>query len=172
MAAPGSTLAVEFNRDHRQCYFADDVISLRTDGYGIEAWVRPNNNATTGTIVWNGDFGWGLLQRGDVLCGHVNPLGDVGAYKFTPGQWYHMAMVRDDGKTTFYVNGQPAGSEFHVDGKPVPSDNREPAVPHGRFWIGCTNERFFFDGAIDEVRVFRPKPGRFRPSDLLMKSEE
>jgi hypothetical protein len=155
--APNSTIAMEFDANEKQCYFVPYVLTAETDNMGIEAWVKPADANREGAIAWNGDMGWGLLQRGGVLCCHLNTIGDIGMFKFTPGQWYHVAMIRDDGVTTFYV-----------DGKPLATDRGEATIPWGRFWIGCTEEKYYFSGAIDEVRVFEFTRGQFRPQYMLI----
>ena len=141
VGVPNSTLAVEFRADKKQCFVVPYVLTAETDNMGLEAWVKPYEATQDGAIAWNGDMGWGLLQRGKILCCHLNGMGDVGAFLFEIGRWYHVAMVRDDGVTTFYVNGNA-----------VASDRREATIPWGRFWIGCTEEKYYFNGAIDEIR--------------------
>lgn len=94
--------------------------------------------------------GWGFLY-GNVLVSGTVPV--------TAGVWTHLAVVRDGGVTTLYVNGQPTAV----------TTNSAPITPAGTMEIGqdpacCSNPAF--GGVIDEVRIFTFAPGAFQPSDL------
>lgn len=84
----------------------------------------------------------------------------IGGTAAAAGQWTHLALVRDNGTTTFYMNGSPSGSTV--------ADS--PRVPTERFVVGAKPQTLndeFFTGDMDEVRVFRFAPGGFSPDDLL-----
>lgn len=71
--------------------------------------------------------------------------------------WTHLAIVRDGGINRFFINGSQ-----------VFSNSAAPNPPAGAFSIGgnsiLTTE--FFDGLIDEVRLFPFAPGGFAPGLL------
>ena len=78
--------------------------------------------------------------------------------------WTHLALVRDSGKATLYVNGVADLSETN--------DPKALAVTD-RFALAAqpqtlTVERF--TGLLDEVRVFSVAPGTFTTNDLLFVS--
>lgn len=72
--------------------------------------------------------------------------------------WTHLALVRDNGIATFYVNGVSAGTSANT-----------PVTPTGGFTIDAyTSTGSDFDGLIDEVRLFTFSPDQFSTSDLLL----
>ena len=77
--------------------------------------------------------------------------------------WTHLALVRDAGATSVYVNGQRFSTAAGA-----------PAAPAGSLFIGgnplVATEGF--DGLIDEVRVFTFQPGQFQVTDLNLGSPE
>ncbi len=144
-------------------YLKGSMVSTNADNFGLEAWVRPAVASGNHVIAYNGNTsssGWGLFQAGgtyQILFG-----GSIlwGAAPVTAGAWAHLALVRQGGTTTFYFNGTPQGS-FQT----------APFAPAaGGFAIAAPGQAVpteNFNGAIDDVRVFRFAPGDFVPSDLL-----
>lgn len=162
----GSSLAVQFN-GASQC-LSNAVVSTATDNFGIEAWVRPGTTAGAGVsnyfIAYNGNTtanGWGIFQNGNRYFAQLAGLPPFGVgVSAAAGTWAHVALVRDNGTTTFYVNGIVRGSTVSA-----------PATPVGGFAIGSVPESptsQYFNGAIDEVRVFTFAPGQFNTNDLLL----
>jgi 1-phosphatidylinositol phosphodiesterase len=138
-----------------------------TDNFGIELWVKPNDTTGTKCLAYNGHTGtsgWGLYQFGanyGALFGGVIIFGSGPA---TAGVWTHLALVRDNGTATLYVNGVASGT--------VPDS---PNVPAGRFAAGAQPQTLaaeFFAGALDEVRVFTFAPGQFSPNSLSYQPTE
>ncbi|MDE2083793.1 MAG: LamG domain-containing protein [Xanthomonadaceae bacterium] len=157
----GSTLSMAFNGTTDEYNNTTAVASALTDNFGIEAWVK-SNGSTTGNaaIAYNGNTstaGWGIYRFGanyGVLYG-----GNIGA-PVTPisTQWMELALVRDNGTTTFYVNG--VASYTTAVG---------PNAPAGGVGIGgnpLLSGFELFDGKIDEVRIFSFAPGAFSVGDL------
>src|SRR6185437_5045034 len=105
--------------------------------------------------------GWGFIIGADnnyqILYGGSTVLEGSPA---SPGIWTHLAFVRTNSVTVFFVNGVP-----------VSSTNLGPKTPTAGFCVGAppqspTNQ--FFTGLIDEVRVFTFTAGQFSASDLLV----
>ena len=156
----GSTLSMDFPGTAGVYYSRSPVISTATDNFGIEAWVNADDTSGNELIAYNGNtsssgwglyrFGttWGALYGGLALWGHTGPL--------TTGTWTHLALVKDSGTATFYVNGT-AG----------PTRTSGPAVPNGSMWVGGHSAGEEFGGLIDEVRVFTFTAGQFSTDDLL-----
>jgi hypothetical protein len=157
----GSTLSVAFNGTTDEYNNTTAVASALTDNFGIEAWVKSNGStAGNATIAYNGNTsnaGWGIYRLGGsygLLYGGV--IGATGAPIST--QWTELALVRDNGTTTFYVNGV---ARYTTTTGPNP--------PSGGVGIGgnpLVSGFELFDGKIDEVRVFGFAPGAFSVSDL------
>jgi hypothetical protein len=128
------------------------------DNFGIELWVKPDDTASTKCLAYNGtttSSGWGLYQVGDQYRGLFGGVAFIGSAPAAAGVWTHLALVRETGLTTFYVNGEPSGT-----------DTRAPNPPTGWFSVGYPlNPSFpeYFAGALDEVCVFTFEPGQFRP---------
>jgi hypothetical protein len=156
VAAPGSSRAVAFGGGKGEHYAVPQCVTKKTDNFCISVWARAEDPARDGAIVWNGDIGWGILQHGENFCAHLNGVGDFGEHKLQAGRWYHLVLVRESGFAAFYVDGKLTGV-----------NQQAPATPHGRFWIGATNDAFPFHGEIDEVRVYLLAPGRFQIGDIL-----
>ena len=159
-----STLSMAFNGNGDR--YTGAVVSTATDNFGVEAWVKSNGNtANNATLVYNGNSGnsgWGLFRAGSAygfLYGGVtlNGLAPVTT------NWTHLALVRDAGVTSLYVNGQRISTAAGA-----------PAAPAGSLLIGgnpmVATESF--DGLIDEVRVFTFQPGQFQVADLNLGSPE
>lgn len=157
----GSTLSMAFNGTTDEYMNTTGVASTLTDNFGIEAWVK-SNGSTGGnaTVAYNGNTstsGWGIYRLGadyGLLYG-----GNIGA-NVSPisTAWTELALVRDNGTTTFYVNG--VASYTTTIG---------PNPPSGGVGIGgnpLSSGFELFDGKIDEVRIFSFAPGAFSVSDL------
>ena len=159
--AKDSTLAMRFNgKDTR--YFRTGLFNAH-DNFGAEAFVRPRNVEGFHVIFQygSGAHGWTIIRNGkgfQVLLGGVALIGWSGDQP--ADQWGHVAIVRDSGKTTFYFNGQAMGSS---DAKLNDADDK------AEFSIGASTggKEQFFDGDIDEVRVFTFEPKAFDASQLL-----
>jgi hypothetical protein len=170
----GSSLAVLFNGASQM--YSDAVVTTARNNFGLEAWValKPGVSGTH-LIAHNGDTtanGWGLfvdvVRAGPTTYraefGGGVTVGAVGG----PGSgersvWVHVALVRDSGTSTLYVNGVAYGST-----------SLTPATPTGGFAIAATPQSphtAFFPGAIDEVRVFTFSPGQFSTADLLVNQQ-
>ena len=128
--------------------------------------VKPTALPGTGQIiVYNGrtdTTGWGLIIAGNgdyqFLYGGNVALGTNAAALNT---WTHLAVVRDSGMTTLYVNGVATVTSGAI-----------PAVPTTGFAVGAPPQALtsqFLNGLVDEVRVFTFPGGQFSTNDLLLK---
>jgi hypothetical protein len=165
LTAPGtSTTSVVFDGTD-DVYFTNAVPSTATDNFGLEAWVNPTALDGFNFAVSNGantNGGWGIVQVG----GNWSVI-HSGVALSAPGPavelntWTHLAMVRDNGLTTLYVNGAPTAATI----APAPS------APLDYFMIGANKVAAGFEGrfkgAIDDVRVFEFNPGEFNPATDL-----
>lgn len=153
------------------CYFGGNpfygpALTNLTDNFGIEAWVYPSVTGSTNCIVYNGTpgaDGWGLWQVGNFFQGCFGGVEFFGLGAGSFGSWTHLALVCDDGLARLYVNGVPSGTELDY----------LPNTPSDFFGIGGTPDNApseFFNGLVDEVRVFTFAPGQFSSGDLLVNS--
>lgn len=161
VTAVHSSLSVNLTNS---AYAYHSPVTTVVDNFGIECWVKPAGTSGGQVIAYNGNTatgGWGLLINNSstyqALYGGKILFGTNAA---VPNVWTHLALVRNSGMATFYVNGIATITS------PV-----TPAVPASNFAIGAppqspTSE--FYTGLIDEVRVFTFAPGQFSTNDLLL----
>jgi len=76
------------------------------------------------------------------LFGNVGTL-DSGAVYAYANSWYHLVMVVGDGVTSFYVNGVQ-----------TPNTSNLTAITPTAFTIGSESGTRFFNGIIDDVRIY------------------
>ena len=159
----GSVFATMFDGDDG--YWSPTLPSASRDNFGIEVWVKANNNTAPLAFVTNNGLlgsGWGIVQAGRTILGHYPGVGYIGGAAIAPGVWTHCALVRDNGTATFYVNGVPSGA----------TSGATPVAPNGVLEIGYIHrsgagDEAHFGGAIDHVRVFEFDPGSFDPTTDL-----
>ncbi|MDB6025085.1 MAG: hypothetical protein JWM68_1308 [Verrucomicrobiales bacterium] len=146
-------------------YGSAPVLTNLTDNFGLSAWVKPCSITGNHAIVYNGDTGgsgWGLYQVGDTFQVLFGGIDTVGSAPVVTNAWTHLALVRDQGTTTFYVNGVASGTSTAT-----------PNAPAGLWAIGSSPPSLgseFFDGWIDEAAVFTFAPGAFSTNDLGYRS--
>jgi hypothetical protein len=139
-------------------------VSVLTDNFGIEAWVFSTSTAGNAVIAYNGNTGasgWGLFRSGGTYAYLYGGVVFGGSSPVQLNTWTHLALVRDSGVTTFYVNGRVNDT-----------NGGGPNPPAGGFGVGInpTVAQEFMNGSIDEVRVFTFAPGTFTPAALLLPS--
>ena len=156
----GSTLGLRLNTGQ---FGINPVVTDAIDNFGLELWVKPDSADAPQCLAYNGDSsstGWGIYLANGLYVGVIGGVAFVGGSPAAQGVWTHVALVRDGGVATLYVNGVSAGA-----------DASEPGSPSGAFGVGVapqtSNTEFLAGGTIDEVRVFVFAAGEFNPSDLL-----
>jgi hypothetical protein len=141
----------------------NSVASTLTDNFGIECWVKPVNAGGVQVIAFNGNSslsGWGLIINGSTYMASLGGQVQWGTSTVVPNTWAHLALVRNNGTATFYVNGIPEGTNLIAP---------NPAL--GAFALAAPPESptsEFFTGELDEARIFTFAPGQFAQSDLLV----
>lgn len=157
----GSTLSMAFNGSTDEYMNTSGVASTLTDNFGIEVWVKSSGNTSgNASIAYNGNTssaGWGIYRAGPNYGFLYGGITLTGLTPISP-QWTELALVRDNGTTSFYVNGASVYSN------PV-----GPNPPSGGVGIGGNPQTAgfeLFDGQIDEVRIFSFAPGAFSVGDL------
>jgi len=153
-----SSLAMVFAGSDR--YSSSTLPTTVTDNFGIEAWVRSDGNTSgNAAIAYVGNTstsGWGLFRLG---ASYGILMGGITSQTFAPVTtgWTHLALVRENGTSHFYVDGVLVGT-----------NGSTPNTPAGNTMIGGNplNGSEFFTGSIDEVRIFTFVPGEFRITDL------
>jgi sugar lactone lactonase YvrE len=161
-ARTGSSLSVVFTNG---ALASSTIVSSAVDNFGIECWVKPGADVAGGQIiVYNGSTatsGWGLLLSGSQFLGLFGGVEIFGTGAASPNVWTHVALVRDSGNATLYVNGVASGNSSSL-----------PHTPDSGFAIAAPpqvpiNSGQSLTGRVDEVRVFTFNPGQFSTNDLL-----
>ncbi|MEQ8546343.1 MAG: LamG-like jellyroll fold domain-containing protein, partial [Cyclobacteriaceae bacterium] len=124
----------------------------------ISAWVYPRDFGVSNTwVYWRGNTS--VDQTGGEI--YITPAGivaygesdvtyqSVSSTNAIPlNQWTHVALVKTGGSAQMYINGVTDGSAGTIDGTP----------PNGEISLGArirlSGNDGFFDGLIDEVRVW------------------
>jgi hypothetical protein len=160
-----------------------DLWSLPATNWVMEAWVLPVNDGASGfhtasQFLSTGSPHFGGRPGGAAFRTQYNPgdntitisahsIGPAGADNFVIGEpvvtdtnrWIHVAVVNDNGVTTFYTNGVASGSS--TNGVTAPS-----GVPY----IGSGEDTGTpFDGYLDEIRYSTFAPAQFQVTDLLLR---
>ena len=163
--AVGSSLAVEFNGVNQA--FSNVVVTAARDNFGIETWVALSGTSQGSYLIaHNGSSGngWGLSADvtafGATCHGEFGGTAAIGTASLGSGRWAHVALVRDGGTTTFYVNGVASGA----------TTTATPVRPTGSFLVAfpASGTGLSHPIAMDELRVFTFAPGQFSPDDLLV----
>ncbi len=148
-------------------YGTAPVISNVVDNFGLSAWVKVRSIGGNRAIAYNGDSGssgWGLYQVNNTFQGLLGGVAVVGSAPVETNVWTHLALVRNQGVATLYVNGVACGTKVEA-----------PNPPAGSWAVGSAPPSLsdqFFDGLIDEVFVFTNQPGAFSTNDLACRSAD
>jgi alpha-L-fucosidase len=160
--APGSASAYVFNGANQGFYATG--YDAPEDNVGLEVWARSGDLAQSDrTIFGTEGKAAGLQLAFDVSNGGfraaiagISWVG-TGYMPASTSEWVHLALVRDTGVATFYVNGVASGSSSTA----VPANGAS-------FHLAVNNGgQEYFKGSIDELRIFTFAPGAFSLSDLL-----
>jgi hypothetical protein len=155
--------AFKFNGTSSRIDFATPPITQVTN-WTIAAWVRPDSLSQDGIAVHVGfDNGAAGNGFGIGFVGNANWGGLFSDLSFFPSstnvpaanRWYHMAMTRGASTVRFYFNGTPVGTA-----NPDPSRVQPPSD----FTIGAQNGPRFFNGGVDDVRIFNRE---LAPNEIL-----
>jgi hypothetical protein len=123
-------------------------LPVGNSNYTIEAWIKPSTLGVRGIVGWGN---WGVGNQCNAF--RLTPTGLVNYwwgpdltvnYAFALNTWYHVACSFDGTTRKIYVNGVVIGSD-------IPGVH---TVPNTNFRIGSTNNGEFFNGGIDEVRIW------------------
>ena len=133
-------------------YGYSDGLTIGQPGLTMAAWVRPDAVGETKSVInRNGPYllwlsadrtmGPGLLQ-GSWYWSTSNDTVNL-------NQWSHIALTYDGSTQRLYVNGQPSGVYTTLSGN---IDTRTSGIVIGR--DTSSGGRFYFDGAIDDARLY------------------
>lgn len=148
--APGSTAYLDTSAATNSGWYAAASTGLPTDNFAVGVFARAASLdvANRGDVFClaggNGAYKLSLGANGWAASSHnlswIGPASGVTG-SFSPRTWAHLALVRQSGVTTFYINGVAQGT---YGGAPAQGSMHLSVDPGG------SN---YFDGMIDEARV-------------------
>ena len=150
---------IKFESDD-QCYSIPQ--NLAGDNFVVEVWAYAKKGADAGlhVVLANGHGGSGFLicQMGDEWGVFIGGQGFRSLGKVNPETWTHLAVVRNRGRGSGWVDGKQVLKDIGVGGGAA------------NFSLGASSPgKEAFRGWIAEARVSTFKPGRFDPAaDFLI----
>lgn len=135
--------------------FGANFSGLATNNFGVEIWVRTSNLTQNADVLQingtnSGSLKIGFLNGGWASSYHGlswigdNPFNNGNSQTPTANEWTHLAVIRDGGVSTFYIDGvAQAGT---TNSTPVHGAGSQLSVNSG----GSPS----FTGDLDELRIF------------------
>jgi hypothetical protein len=152
LSALGGGNCLGFNGSNKITFASTPTIPVGNSNYTLEAWVKPNTVSGANGIVGWGNWGGGnqvnALRFNGPTQIHNYWWGNdlvVTIPNALDGNWHHVAATFDGTTRSIFWDGVLKGSD-HPGGHNVTiSTNMN---------IAATNNYEYFDGAIDEVRIW------------------
>ncbi len=151
--------AIELNGNDQRLLISDKLINIGSGDFTLMAWIYLDTPEHVGVVAIRPDQSdihgrarMGISEDGRLQYGIY---GGISSWTTTSGPilnngWHHIAISYDrDANATAYVDGQVVGARDISSTKDVPL--------YGRTFIGYDGftVQKYFDGRIDEVKVFR-----------------
>ncbi len=126
------------------------IAALEGDLVTVAAWIYANDFATYNTVLaqyntsYNGYSLYTYNNQPSFYIGGGIYLEAVSPEALNTGQWYHLAGTNDGSSLKIYVDGIPKAEVTSVGYSGV----------NYNAYIGCDSSYAFFNGVIDDVRVY------------------
>jgi hypothetical protein len=138
-----------------------NAVYTHTGNFTIEMWVYPTNLSVI-NLLWRQAF-YGYLwisPGGQVAWYHGSNPWSFSATTVTANQWNHVAVVRNAGTITLYINGVGSGSVFNTN---TVTTGINPLIGS---WDGTATYQFY--GYLTNLRVARQAiyTANFTPSGI------
>ncbi len=155
--AVGTCRYGSFNGSTSYVEVAHNALLNMTSRFTVMAWINPNAigpDALKTIVSKDENFEFHLTNTGEInwwwqnAGGTAQQITTTGAGITAGGGWYHIAVVYAPGAQTIYVNGVSRGTGTFTGGLFTNTDPLQVGSDQGLAGR-------FFDGQIDEVRVFR-----------------
>ena len=137
----------------------ESVLDFGTGDFSICAWINTTVGGDVFTKGWDGtngvryEFNIGTTIKFEV-DDNSTKVRAYGTTTVNNGQWYHVAIVRDGTTLRTYTDGAPEGTNT------LPGGYNLAGTSQGNAYIGVIYDNggsvynTFFDGVIEDVRVF------------------
>ena len=152
LSAIGGGNCIVFNGSNKITFASTPTIPVGNSQYTIEAWVKPNTvSGANGIVGWGN---WGSSNQVNAL--RFNGPTQLHNYWWgndlivnipnaLDGKWHHVVATYDGTTRSIYWDGELKGSDNRAGHNVTTSTNMN---------IAATNNFEYFDGAIDEVRIW------------------
>jgi hypothetical protein len=128
---------------------SSSITAFGTGDFTIEAWIRWSSMASESAIIYANGTGWVVYMypANKIQWGTTSP--QTPANKLTSSTslstntWYHLAVVRNSGTVTIYIDGTADGNV---------SDTNNYSVS-GSLEIGKSHSSQYFSGFMSDVRI-------------------
>jgi len=146
----GQDHSINFDGNDDYIRILDHASLDLTENYTLEAWIFPESFSWLAGIIskYHTNAANGYMLR----LTHQSPYTGLGFDEvvtstgvLNSNQWYHIAAVNNGGDRTLYING----SEYTLSGTPL-----NVVANNNNLKIGSDYGGRFFDGRIDEVRIW------------------
>ncbi|MBL7994424.1 fibronectin type III domain-containing protein, partial [bacterium] len=146
----GNALAFDGSSD----YAYSNIATTATDNVTLEAWVKWDGvqDGVDKLFLYNGNTGsngFGLFidwQNGYRISGTVDRVVTMQSSVLMPiNVWTHVALVRNFGTWSLFVDGQSFA---------LTNNTFAPNTPSGSTYIGADNGSDPFGGQLDEIRIW------------------
>jgi hypothetical protein len=129
------------------------------DNFGFEIWAKTTQAAADGHLIGNSDNTSGIEigTTGSNWYAAIASVAFISQVPIVDNVWTNLALVRDSGVTSFYLNGVFVASSALAPFA-VPGANAHFGVDAG----GGSG----YEGLADHARFFSFAPGQFSPNDL------
>ena len=146
----GQDHSINFDGNDDYIRILDHASLDLTENYTLEAWIFPESFSWLAGIIskYHTNAANGYMLR----LTHQSPYTGLGFDEvvtstgvLNSNQWYHIAAVNNGGDRSLYING----SEYTLSGTPL-----NVVANNNNLKIGSDYSGRFFDGRIDEVRIW------------------
>jgi len=146
----GQDHSINFDGNDDYILISDHTSLDLTENYTLEAWIFPESFSWLAGIIskYHTNAANGYMLR----LTHQSPYTGLGFDEvvtstgvLNSNQWYHIAAVNNGGDRSLYING----SEYTLSGTPL-----NVSANNNNLKIGSDYGGRFFDGRIDEVRIW------------------
>ena len=146
----GQDHSINFDGNDDYIRILDHASLDLTENYTLEAWIFPESFSWLAGIIskYHTNAANGYMLR----LTHQSPYTGLGFDEvvtstgvLNSNQWYHIAAVNNGGDRSLYING----SEYTLSGTPL-----NVSANNNNLKIGSDYGGRFFDGRIDEVRIW------------------
>ncbi len=180
----GPKNCLDFNGTDDYLYLGQSSSGAFTKNFTISAWVKPDAISGTFTVIGiestsryssSGFEGFTLeLHYGipRLFIAYSSASRDIVSANtiLTTDQWYHIIVSRDDGEVTFYINGEQDAVRSVTNENIIFNSSDPGYCTIGNTYDSYYGTNYFFNGMIDEVRVWNTPHTEVQIRENMLKS--